>query len=63
MSEFSSYDDVLAIHDPCFARMQFEIGGPEAVSGGVFRLASALSVKHSVIGVPVSYPTYRNPLR
>ena len=47
--------DVLAIHDPCLARMQFEIAGlkpfPDALEH-VFRLSSALAVKHGVIGVP-----------
>ena len=47
--------DVLAIHDPCLARMKFEIAGlepfPDAIKH-VFRLASALAVKHGVVGVP-----------
>ena len=47
--------DVLAIHDPCLARMQFEIAGlepfPDAIKH-VFRLSSALAVKHGVVGVP-----------
>ena len=47
--------DVLAIHNPCLARMQFEIAGLEPFSDAlkhVFRLASALAVKNGVIGVP-----------
>ena len=54
MSGFVRSIDVLAIHDPCLARMQFEIAGlepfPDAIKH-VFRLASALAVKHGVIGV------------
>ena len=47
--------DVLAVHDPCLARMQFEIAGPKPLPDAVkhvFRLASALAVKHGVVGVP-----------
>ena len=45
--------DVLAVHDPCLARMPFELAGPEPFSDAlkhVLRLASALAVKHG--GVP-----------
>ena len=52
---FAEPIDVLAIHDPCLARMQFELAGmeplPDAIKH-VFRLPSALAVKHRVIRVP-----------
>ena len=47
--------DILAIHDPCLARMQFELAGlepfPHAIKH-VICLPSALAMKHRIVGIP-----------
>jgi hypothetical protein len=46
--------DVLAIHNPCLARMQFEPAGLEPLPDTIkhiFCLALALAVKHRIISV------------
>ena len=47
--------DILAIHDPCLARVQFELAGVEPLPDAIkhiFRLPLALAVKHPIVGIP-----------
>jgi hypothetical protein len=47
--------NILAIHDPCLARVQFELAGVEPLPDVIkhkFRLPLALAVKHRIVGIP-----------
>ena len=56
--------DVLAVHDPCLGRMQFELAGlepfPDAIKH-VFCLPFALAVKHRIVGIPGKPDAWQMP--